>query len=755
MALLRLCSFAAVLFATPSLQASKDPLNDFCRRWAHQTAYVDGKLYIDGGLVAWKPLSSNPLNYTNTWLLYSDLNTTNQVGMPMQYANLTKDNRVPNVFGGVLWSDEVNKCFYLYGGEFQNVPQEFSFWAYDTLLNQWNETKYESNVNSLQRVSFGAGTQVEELGRGYYLGGYLNNHTSPDWTGDAIATSDFVTYDFTRGIFTNSSGPDSIGRSEGSLHYLPASDGGLLVYFGGVEASGQNGSLIGANMSKIHIFDISSSKWYTQTAGGTVPPSRRQFCAGATWADDHTSYQIHLYGGFSTDQGNTTAFDDAYILSIPSFTWIKAWPAENTTSVYGHGGCSATVVKRDQMIIIGGWFPNTQDCDTPDGWGQHNMNLGYNGAQQDLWDKYDPKLSAYAVPTPVISVIGGGPTGDATVTKPPSWDHIDLAVYFTRVPSFSARTATRVLPTATASPSRGRKVSVGAIVGSAVGGLVALIAILLLILFCLHRRHRKAKKQKDGKLKAPTPPPVELAATSPVPEMTSPGAAKYMTMQSHDTNTHLPISGSLSVHSRSHSDPISPTWQYAPLAYQSMTPSTPPPFPSPYAAEFAQNPAVYPQAGYPLHSDSSNTTYDPHAYPQPSPPLHQRQYSYPPPSSSPSHPSIPLLPQQENQQVYYPPPPDPITRSHPSTPDRIPSSPESAAYSGGAHTPIPRSTCNTPAQFYAQLVPVRGSGGLAPSADGGSPRSRGSDGDVSSGGIGYGNGRKRPIRGRFVEVDHM
>ena len=56
----------ALSLAARSLQQqSKNPLNDFCRRWGHQTAQVDGKLYIDGGLVAWNPLSTNPLNYTS------------------------------------------------------------------------------------------------------------------------------------------------------------------------------------------------------------------------------------------------------------------------------------------------------------------------------------------------------------------------------------------------------------------------------------------------------------------------------------------------------------------------------------------------------------------------------------------------------------------------------------------------------------------------------------------------------------------
>jgi hypothetical protein len=106
-----------------------------------------------------------------------------------------------------------------------------------------------------------------------------------------------------------------------------------------------------------------------------------------------------------------TGYDDAYILSLPSFTWIKAFPTDNSTTKFGHGGCSANVIRKDQMLIIGGWFPSANDCDGMSGgaaWGQHNMNLGYNGAQKALWDKYDPKASSYFVPTPIISAIGGG-----------------------------------------------------------------------------------------------------------------------------------------------------------------------------------------------------------------------------------------------------------------------------------------------------------------------------------------------------------
>lgn len=55
---------AAFSLFSPSYQ-QKDPLKDFCRIFGHQTAVVDRKLFIDGGLVNWRDDSSN---YTSGYL---------------------------------------------------------------------------------------------------------------------------------------------------------------------------------------------------------------------------------------------------------------------------------------------------------------------------------------------------------------------------------------------------------------------------------------------------------------------------------------------------------------------------------------------------------------------------------------------------------------------------------------------------------------------------------------------------------------
>lgn len=50
--------------------AQFDPIKDFCRRFGHQSAVVDDKLYVDGGLVNWKPYSETSANVSSAYLSY-------------------------------------------------------------------------------------------------------------------------------------------------------------------------------------------------------------------------------------------------------------------------------------------------------------------------------------------------------------------------------------------------------------------------------------------------------------------------------------------------------------------------------------------------------------------------------------------------------------------------------------------------------------------------------------------------------------
>lgn len=42
-----------------------DPVSNFCRRFGHQAATIDDRLYIDGGFINYNPLEEFPTNYTS------------------------------------------------------------------------------------------------------------------------------------------------------------------------------------------------------------------------------------------------------------------------------------------------------------------------------------------------------------------------------------------------------------------------------------------------------------------------------------------------------------------------------------------------------------------------------------------------------------------------------------------------------------------------------------------------------------------
>lgn len=196
-------------------------------------------------------------SYPDTALLFSDLNSSTAYNLPFQYANLSKPSEIPSVSGGVLWPDEVNKCFYQFGGAFTNgTPSAFSMWTYDVLFDRWQRTETKAGGGTTQRVAYGAGTHIDGLGLGFYFGGYMSNQTDSNWTGEPVATSDIIRFEYTTGFLSNNSGPaDNVGRAEGQMVYLPISDNGVLAYFGGIEDPQQNGTIIPVSRTAVSLLD--------------------------------------------------------------------------------------------------------------------------------------------------------------------------------------------------------------------------------------------------------------------------------------------------------------------------------------------------------------------------------------------------------------------------------------------------------------------------------------------------------------------
>lgn len=60
-----LSTLIVLLFLVKESSQQKDPIQNFCRRFGHQTAVIDRKLYIDGGLINWNPIPQYPTNYSS------------------------------------------------------------------------------------------------------------------------------------------------------------------------------------------------------------------------------------------------------------------------------------------------------------------------------------------------------------------------------------------------------------------------------------------------------------------------------------------------------------------------------------------------------------------------------------------------------------------------------------------------------------------------------------------------------------------
>jgi hypothetical protein len=225
--------------------------------------------------------------------LYNDLASVSSEGEPPLYANLSKNGSIPDVLGGTLWADNINKRIYLFGGEYYQTPaSSYKLLAYDVINNQWDS--FGPPSIPLNSVSWGAGVAISERGEGYYYGGWVSNATTPGYTGDATAAISLIKYNMDTNFWTKNTGPDSMPRAEGVMVYIPASDRGLLIYFGGITQPYNNATIVGSAMSTIFIYDIASSKWYIQTANGDIPEMRRRFCAGVTWAQDQSSYNMYV-----------------------------------------------------------------------------------------------------------------------------------------------------------------------------------------------------------------------------------------------------------------------------------------------------------------------------------------------------------------------------------------------------------------------------------------------------------------------------
>jgi hypothetical protein len=217
-------------------------------------------------------------------------------------------------------------------------------------------------------------------------------------------------------------------------------------------------------MNNIDVYDIASSKWYKQSTSGPTPKIRVNPCAVTAVAADGSSYNIYMFGGQNlTPAGEQTQYDDMWILSVPSFTWIEV-DTDGQSVPYGRSGHTCDIWN-GQMVMVGGYVGDQLSCESPGiyvfdlselEWvqqytalsagsssGNDNSDAALASSSDDSTDgnfnstgannpfnQHRAQISegsefgglegsyGYQVPDAVIKVIGGDREGGATVTAP-------------------------------------------------------------------------------------------------------------------------------------------------------------------------------------------------------------------------------------------------------------------------------------------------------------------------------------------------
>ncbi|KAL8946020.1 MAG: hypothetical protein Q9222_007527 [Ikaeria aurantiellina] len=262
-------------------------------------------------------------------------------------------------------------------------------------------------------------------------------------------------------------------------------------------------------MQNISVYDLANQQWYLQQASGDVPSWRRSGCTVLVSAEDQTSHSIYVYGGWG--QTNVRENDgNVYVLSIPSFTWIRV---TNDTDQRSRHQCH--LMGSNHMVVVGGKQPadvrqdpsGIKGCDATPKFAQ---GLGIFSLNDHSWTtNYNPgaESSPYLVHPTISSVIGGNATGGATKRSPDKGFSSDALRSLLSVSDLNANATTKSSPTSRASitgsppskkPKEHQPLSRAAIAGTLVSVVGSTSLIIMIVFYLLYRRRRHRRRQVSG-----------------------------------------------------------------------------------------------------------------------------------------------------------------------------------------------------------------------------------------------------------------
>ncbi|KAI0454373.1 hypothetical protein F5B21DRAFT_243559 [Xylaria acuta] len=539
-------SFSVCLFVLSLLPQTYG--RSMCSILDQRTAIVDDRLFFCSGNYSFDDDDGLPRRTTG-YMYWMYLNDTIDVSGPLDTALLDstllpdaslRGGKSPDPgsfggFSGTFFYDHTTLYPYagLVGPEADRLNSQL--WAFNSSNNMWRRTEAAGGRIPFWGNSEGVYASDPRTGKSFYTGGTIlayngTNNATVKFDSSADNNPQWDIQTFYPGI----PGPDIL---KGAMVYVRRGREGILIAFGGYQTAYPGTEIPDfpwdqRPFSEIFIYDIFSGTWYHQTATGEFPDLRAEFCAAVSSAPDDSSFQITIHGGW--DQLNRRAFNDVYVLSVPSFRWIKVEDSDNPDlkgpDQPGRNRHKCDMWNETSMFVVGGeitlgvgdTFLLAETCN------QAYPPMKVLDTSTYRWQtEFNPSLT-YSVPEVVTSVIGGDSSGGAQVTEPElRWESEDLANIFSQpvardtyippgrsVPAAPSDPADPPDPGTPSSPENppgsedssnskndynSHGLNPGAIAGVAVGGVAAIagIAGILWAVFSRCSRRRTEKQAPD------------------------------------------------------------------------------------------------------------------------------------------------------------------------------------------------------------------------------------------------------------------
>ncbi|RPA78887.1 hypothetical protein BJ508DRAFT_416249 [Ascobolus immersus RN42] len=379
---------------------------------------------------------------------------------------------------------------------------EGSIQVYDFQTSEWSRRPPSSEVPDSPSCA-GSGSSTE-LGKAFILAGHLENRL--------IRPPSMLIHDMQRETWRNITVKPYLAGLE-FAEVVPiagkvgTNNGGVLIVFGGhTMAPGEVRT--GNDYKRIHVYDISTDKWYIQPArnatdeNGEVPSFRTQTCSVLASSEDKSSHNIYLYGGHDPSD-KLPVYNEVWVLSIPSFTWTllnSQGEARFDHTCQRAGGYLASWGGRNTY-----YTDKSKECTSRDS----PLNVQLLDLGTGKWTSIFEKDKEYNVPKKLLATLGGDEKGGAVVQEPlGGYLNSEVALLFPQVKKKTSKPPKSNSnlqdlsdtqdptdgndPHGTREPNR-KSPSIGAIIGGAVGGFVGVLLICLLIFFLIRRNRRSAR----------------------------------------------------------------------------------------------------------------------------------------------------------------------------------------------------------------------------------------------------------------------